>query len=305
MTEILANIRTVIVGKDQLLEQIMIAVLCGGHVLLEGLPGTGKTKLALALAKSVKGDFKRIQFTPDVLPSDITGFYYWDQHTDQMIYRAGAVMCHFLLADEINRASPRVQSSLLEAMEERQITIDGRHIALPHPFIVIATENAMDSYGTYPLPEAQIDRFFMKLETNYPTRAEWIDILERFEKEDSLKDLVEVTNIETLISLQEAVKEVVVSQSIRDYVVDFIEAIMMHQQVKIGVSPRGSIALIKAAKARAFMMDRTYVTPDDVQVVAESVLNHRIILKASSSWNQLTTKDLIRELIGKVEPPIC
>lgn len=301
---ILKNMKQVIVGDEEILENVMISLLSGGHILLEGFPGIGKTKLALAIARSVEGEFKRIQFTPDVLPSDITGFSLFNRNTKEFEYQEGAAMCHFLLGDEINRASPRVQSSLLEAMEERQITVDGRARKLPNPFMVIATQNTIENQGTYPLPEAQMDRFFMKLSMNYPNRAQWRQIMDRFEKDDPLDQLKGIVTIEEVLALQRQVTEVMVSSEIKEYILDIIVALMNHEGVQIGVSPRGSIALLKAIKAMAFIKGRDYVIPDDVQKVAEPVLGHRLILAPNSEWNNIKSHDILQDVLRQIMPPV-
>lgn len=301
---IVKNIKQVIVGDEEVLENVIISLLSGGHILLEGFPGMGKTKLALAIARSVEGKFRRIQFTPDILPSDITGFSLFNKNTREFEYQEGAAMCHFLLGDEINRASPRVQSSLLEAMEEGQITVDGEIRKLPNPFMVIATQNTIENQGTYLLPEAQMDRFFMKLSMDYPTREQWREIMDRFEKDDPLSTLKGVISLEEVIGLQRQVKEVIVSGEIKEYMLDIVVALMNHKNVQIGVSPRGSIALLKAAKAAAFIKGRNYVIPDDVQKVVQPVLGHRLILAPSSEWNNIKSHDILQDVLRQVMPPV-
>lgn len=291
-------------GEKETLEYILVALLSEGHVLLEGLPGVGKTKLALALSKSINGTFKRVQFTPDVLPSDITGYYLYNRIENCMEYREGAALCNILLADEINRASPRVQSSLLEAMEERQVTIEGKTMALPSPFMVIATQNAIESEGTYPLPEAQLDRFFMKLYIDYPKRVDWKNIMIGYEQEDLVADLCPVMEIEQLNRLREEVKEIVVSEVIYDYILDIIEQINRDQLVEMGINPRGGLALVRGAKAWAYLKGRGYVLPDDVRRVVKPIFAHRLKLKATYTSQKEQVEHLIAEALEQVRVPV-
>ena len=299
--EVLENMESVIIGEKENLEYLLVALLSEGHVLLEGLPGVGKTKLALALSKSIDGTFKRVQFTPDVLPSDITGYYLYNRTTGEMDYKEGAALCNFLLADEINRASPRVQSSLLEAMEERQVTIEGETRSLPTPFMVIATQNTIENEGTYPLPEAQLDRFFMKLYITYPVREDWREILSRYEYEDPINNLTSVMPKELLLNLRENVKEVLVSDKLKEYLLDVIEAISTHEAVKIGINPRGSLALIKGAKAWALLNGRDYVLPDDMQKIIVPIIGHRIRLKSGYEASLEQVERVINEALRKVQ----
>lgn len=301
---ILHNMKHVIVGKERTMKYMITCLLSEGHILLEGVPGVGKTRLAISLAQSLKGDFKRLQFTPDILPSDITGFYLYNKKDQEFEYREGAAVCNFLLADEINRASPRVQSSLLEVMEERQITLEGTTMELPDPFMVIATENDLESQGTYPLPEAQLDRFFMKLHVNYPSREEWERILHEFEILDSGKSLKGVATLDEIKAVKREVTKIVVSTKIIQYVLDITEAIREHEMVQLGISPRGTIALIKGAKGWAFIQGRDYVTPDDIQDVAIPILGHRIMLEASADWNSVKVEELIKEILSQVKVPV-
>lgn len=297
---LLENIQEVVVGEKENLEYLLVAMLCEGHVLLEGLPGVGKTKLALALSKSVSGDFKRMQFTPDVLPSDVTGYYLYNRTTGEMEYRQGAAMCNFLLADEINRASPRVQSSLLEAMEERQVTLEGETLALPSPFMVIATQNSIESEGTYPLPEAQLDRFFMKLYISYPKRQDWRKMIDRYEMEDPLQNLGASMTTSQLIKLRSEVKEVRATEHLKEYILDIVEAVNKYESVRIGINPRGSLALIQGAKAWAFIQGRDYVLPDDVQKVLAPIIGHRIKLKSGYDASHEHIKHILLEVIKTI-----
>ena len=301
LQKLIRNMQTVIVGEDENIEYIIIAMLSGGHVLLEGLPGVGKTKMALAISKSMNGIFKRIQFTPDVLPSDITGYYLYNRNTGEMDYKEGAVGCNFLLADEINRASPRVQSSLLEAMEERQVTIEGETKILPDPFIVIATQNNIENEGTYPLPEAQLDRFFMKLYMTYPKREEWKRILKQYNQEEPINRLSSVVTVEEFLELKNQVETIVVSDNLRDYLLDLLEAIGVHETVEIGVNPRGSIALIKGAQAYAFMQGREYVVPEDIHKVIVPIIAHRIYLKPGYDNSSVSIQRIIQESLKKIK----
>ncbi len=272
------NIEKVIVGKTEPVLRIITAMLCGGHVLIEDVPGVGKTQLVSALAKSVDGKFNRIQLTPDVMPSDIVGFSMVDTNTHELIYREGAAMCNFLLADEINRASPKSQSSLLEVMEERQISVDGTTHVLPRPFMVLATQNPVETYGTYHLPEAQMDRFLMKISMGYPDYEAELDIMSRAEDSDFGKNVQAVMTLDDITALMGYAEAVTAEPNVRRYILSLVTATRMSDLVKLGVSPRGSIALLRASKAYAFTMGRSYVTPDDVKSVMTDVLAHRLML---------------------------
>lgn len=291
-------------GQEEILEYLLVALLSEGHVLLEGMPGVGKTKLALALSKSLQAQFKRVQFTPDVLPSDITGYYLYNRATHCMEYREGAALCHFLLADEINRASPRVQSSLLEAMEEKQVTVEGKSQQLPTPFMVIATQNAIENEGTYPLPEAQLDRFFMKLQITYPEREEWKEVLRWGEGEDPVKSLEAVMTLKQLGQIKEEVKEVVVSDAIYEYILDLIQEVNRAEVLEMGINPRGSIALLKGAKAWAYLQGRGFVLPDDVKKVAYPILAHRMKLKGNQKMQTKQVERLLMEGLTRVKVPV-
>ncbi len=279
ISRLAGSVGRVIVGKKDTVIKLIASLLCEGHVLLEDVPGVGKTQLITALSRSIGGKFNRIQLTPDVMPSDIAGFTMLDSNKGDFIYRDGAVMCNFLLADEINRASPKVQSALLEAMEERQISLDGVTHKLPKPFLVMATQNPVETYGTFHLPEAQMDRFFMKLSMGYPSMDEEVQILERTQMNNPIVNIDEpVMHVDDIIAMQEEVKQIRVSNEVKEYIVNIVAATREDRNTVLGISPRGSIALFKAAKAYAYIYEREYVTPDDVKATAVSVLAHRIIL---------------------------
>ena len=275
---LVANIEKVIVGKQETVLKIVTAMLCGGHVLIEDVPGVGKTQLVSALAKSVAGKFNRIQLTPDVMPSDIVGFSMINQITRELEYKEGAAMCNFLLADEINRASLKSQSSLLEIMEEHQVSIDGITHVLPVPFMTLATQNPVETYGTYHLPEAQMDRFIMKISMGYPAYEDELQIMTNGENAVSAKDLKAVMSTDDIAVLMEEAQKVGTAPSIRRYILDIVTATRNSEYIRLGVSPRGSIALLRASKSYAYVMGRNYVVPDDVKTVMSEVLAHRLML---------------------------
>ena len=273
------NIGKVIVGREDTVELLLTALCCGGHVLLEDMPGTGKTKLAKSLARSVDGAFRRVQFTPDLLPSDVTGLNYFNQKQSEFSFRAGPVFCNILLADEINRATPRTQSSLLECMEERQVTVDGETRLLESPFLVIATQNPIETAGTFPLPEAQLDRFLMMLSMGLPSREEEIAILDRFLREDPLEELKPVCSRQELLELQELRKSVYVHPILLGYITDLVQATRSAESAVLGVSPRGTLALMNAVRSYAMLRGRSYAVPEDVKRLAVPVLSHRVSLE--------------------------
>lgn len=299
------SIGKVIIGKDETILKLIAAMLCEGHVLLEDVPGVGKTQLISALSRSMGGKFNRIQLTPDVMPSDIAGFTMLDSKTGDFMYRDGAVICNFLLADEINRASPKVQSALLEAMEEHQISLDGVTHALPKPFLVMATQNPVETYGTYHLPEAQMDRFFMKLSMGYPTTDEEIKILECTELHNPILNITEpVMSVEEICQMQEDVKKIQVHDNVKQYIVNIVTSTRNDRNTSLGISPRGSIALYKAAKASAYIYERTYVTPDDVKNSAVAVLSHRVILSPQGKSAFDTSSKYIENILLNCEVPL-
>ena len=299
-----ASIGKVIVGKDDTVLKLISALLCEGHVLLEDVPGVGKTQLITALSRSIGGSFNRIQLTPDVMPSDIAGFTMLDSTTGEFVYRDGAVMCNFLLADEINRASPKVQSALLEAMEERQISLDGVTHALPKPFLVMATQNPVETYGTFHLPEAQMDRFFMKLSMGYPSPEEEVKILERTEMHNPISNIeAPAMTVDDIIAMQDEVRRIRVTDQIKSYIVNIVASTRNDRNTVLGISPRGSIALYKAAKAFAYIYEREYVTPDDVKLAAVPVLAHRIILSPQGKTEFSTNETYIQSRLDSEPVP--
>ena len=298
------NISISIVGKDEVIIKIIASMLCGGHVLIEDVPGVGKTQLISSLSKSLGGKFNRIQMTPDIMPSDIVGFTMINQHTGETEYRPGVALCNFLLADEINRASPKAQSSLLEIMEEGQISLDGETHKLPSPFMVMATQNPVETYGTYHLPEAQMDRFFMKVSMGYPSAEEELKIIERTEfgnPSDSIKQAV--ISLDDILELQEEMKKVKVSPAVKRYITDIVRATRDNDVAVLGVSPRGSITLYKASKAVAFIDGRDFVTPDDVKFIADSVLSHRIILSVKGKTKYKNSSGFVNRILSTAAVP--
>lgn len=297
------NIAKVVVGKNDAAELMLTALIAGGHVLIEDYPGTGKTTLALALAKSLRLEFRRIQFTPDVLPSDVTGYTALDMRTGEREVRFGAVMAQLVLADEINRTGPKTQSSLLEVMQEGQVTIDGRSYAVPQPFMVVATENPIEQVGTYPLPEAQLDRFLLRISLGYPSRAEELEILARNKGAQPLDTLTAVASAEDILVLRELHKKVVCADPVREYIVSIAEATRKNSRIALGVSPRGSLALMNACAARAIVKGRDFVLPDDVQALAEPVLAHRIVTERRKGALREKPADVLASIIREIKVP--
>ena len=299
------NIRRVIVGKDDAIELMLIALLCRGHVLIEDVPGVGKTTLASALARSLQCSFKRIQFTPDVTPSDVTGFNMINIQTGETDFRPGAVMSQIVLADEINRTSPKTQSSLLEVMEEGQVTVDGVTRALPRPFMVMATQNPVDFVGTYPLPEAQMDRFFMRVCIGYPSVEEEMDVLSRYTgRVTPLQTLNPVCGAAEIVALQDQLGEVYAGPEVRGYVARIAAETRGHAALQLGVSPRGSIALLRAAQACALLAGRDYVIPDDVGRMAQPVLCHRLVLMPEARMKGVRAESVIGDVLRRVPVPV-
>ncbi|MCR5487510.1 MAG: MoxR family ATPase [Lachnospiraceae bacterium] len=301
---LISNIGQVIVGKRDVIELTVTAMLTGGHVLLEDIPGVGKTQLAASLAASCGGAFNRLQLTPDVMPSDVTGFTLIDQSTRQMVFRQGAAFCNFLLADEINRASPKTQSALLEVMEESQISIDGKTYEIPTPFMVLATQNPIDTFGTYHLPEAQMDRFLMRLKMGYPGRDNELTILNKTGRLQA-KDLSPVTGPDGIEELKLLVQTIHCSERISSYILDITEATRQSEEILLGVSPRGSLALHHASRSFALVQGRDYVAPDDVKRLAPHVLSHRILLTPQGRSRYGGAEKAILALLDRIEVPTC
>ena len=304
ITRVMENVKKVIVGKPDVLELAMVAVLCEGHTLIEDVPGIGKTTLAKALARSLGCSFHRVQCTPDLLPSDITGIYFFNQKLSAFEFRPGPVMSNIVLVDEINRATPRTQSSLLECMEERQVTIDGTTMPLPRPFLVIATQNPVELHGTFPLPEAQLDRFLLKLELGYPGEEEEDVMLLRFEHNSPLDTLPQVTSAEEILRLKCLAQEVYVEPSVRHYVLGIVRQTRHDPAVELGASPRASLALYKAAQALALVSGRVFVVPDDVKRLVVPVLAHRLILSTEASLHNQSKESLLERIRDSVPAPV-
>ncbi|RCX20820.1 MoxR-like ATPase [Anaerobacterium chartisolvens] len=298
------NISRVIVGKDNVIELVLVCLFCSGHILLEDVPGVGKTVLAKCLARSIKCSFKRIQFTPDLLPSDLTGVNFFNQKQGEFVFRAGPIFSNIVLADEINRATPRTQSSLLECMEEGQVTVDGDTRALESPFMVIATQNPIETQGTFSLPEAQLDRFYMRLRMGYPSSEEAKAILDRFQLGSPAKDIPPVADIEEIVDAQNSFSGVIVSENVKNYIINIIEMTRNHDKILLGVSPRGSLALMRASQVMAVLKGRDFVTPHDVKEAAVPVLSHRLILKGHAALTaRYSAEDAVSDILGSVSVP--
>ncbi|MDE2768525.1 MAG: MoxR family ATPase [Chloroflexota bacterium] len=302
-SQIIDNVATVIVGKRDAIELVVVALLADGHILIEDVPGVGKTTLAKAIARSVGLSFKRVQFTPDLLPSDVTGVTIFNQKTSEFEFREGPVMAQIVLADEVNRATPKTQSALLEAMEERQITVDGETYVLPEPFLVLATQNPIEYEGTFPLPEAQLDRFLMRVNLGYPERGDELQVLATRQREQPIDDIQQVVTLEEVFAAQEAVKDVYVDPLVSNYIVDISRATREHNDVYLGASPRGSLGLFRAGQAMAAVGGRDYVVPDDVKRLAESVLSHRVIVSPAARIRSVDTRAIVAGILDFVPVP--
>ena len=297
------NLELVIVGKTQTVELVVISLLCQGHILIDDVPGVGKTVLARSLAKSMGCNFSRIQFTPDLLPSDVTGVSIFNQVTREFEFRPGPIMAQIILADEINRATPKTQSAMLEAMEEHQVTVDGATYLLPRPFMVMGTQNPIEYEGTFPLPEAQLDRFFMRIRIGYPTLMDEIKVLESQQIQHPIVNLKPVTSAEQLLEVQELVKTIYVSPAVKRYIVEIVRATRENSDVYLGASSRGSLGLFRAGQALAAVQGRDFVLPDDIKYLSEFVLAHRMVVQPSARLRNLTAGQIVREIVATLPVP--
>jgi MoxR-like ATPase len=300
---IAANIEIVIQGKPEVVELALVCLLAEGHLLIEDVPGVGKTSLAKALAASIDSSWKRVQFTPDLLPSDVVGVTVWNRGRDVFEFRPGPVFANIVLGDEINRASPKTQSALLEAMEERQVTVDGTTYPLAHPFMVIATQNPIEHEGTYPLPESQLDRFLMRLSVGYPSRQYELEILDTHASGGTLSEVHPVATADQIQTLVDAVKAIHVAPALKHYLVDLADATRRHPNVALGMSPRATLALQRAARARAAAAGRTYIIPDDIKALADPVLSHRIVLSSDAQLQGINAGKVVADVLGAVPVP--
>ncbi|MCK0473100.1 MoxR family ATPase [Halalkalibacter sp. APA_J-10(15)] len=297
------NIQKVMVGKDKSIDQILVAMIASGHVLLEDVPGTGKTLLAKSMAKSLSCSFNRIQFTPDLLPTDVTGLNFYSQKESDFIFKKGPIFSNIILADEVNRATPRTQSSLLECMEEKQVTIDGETKQLNEPFMIIATQNPVENQGTFPLPEAQLDRFLIKLDLGYPTKEEGIAILKRFKENNPIETLSSVATTEDIIAAQRLFTSVYVSDDLLEYMLTIVEETRHHPKIELGISPRGSQALLKAVQAYAAINGRSYVIPDDIKEMLKPVVSHRMVLTHTAKYKKQDPGHVLDEIVATLTVP--
>jgi len=300
---VLANVQKVIIGKQNEVRMTLVALLCEGHLLIEDVPGVGKTMLARAIARSIGCTFRRIQFTPDMLPSDVTGVSIYNQKTMEFEFRSGPIMAQIVLTDEINRATPKTQSALLEAMEERQVTVDGITHAMARPFLVLATQNPIEYEGTFPLPEAQVDRFMMRIHLGYPSKAHEVDVLNRQSDHHPIQDLTQVLSVEELVEAQKAVRTVYVDDLVKNYIVDLVTTTRDHPDIYLGASPRGSLGLFSAARAWAAIEGRDFVLPDDVKLLAEPTLAHRLIISPSARIKNVTPRQVIEDALRHTPVP--
>lgn len=300
---IVENVERVIVGKRQSVQLTVLGLLCQGHILIEDVPGVGKTVLAKSLARSVGCAFQRIQFTPDMLPSDVTGVSIFSQKTREFEFRPGPIFAQIVLVDEINRATPKTQSALLEAMEERQVTVDGRTHILERPFMVLATQNPIEYEGTFPLPEAQLDRFLLRIKLGYPNKQEEIIILDRQQYVHPVEEIEQVASVDELLAAQRAVKEVYLDEKVKDYIVEIVRQTRVHPEVYLGSSSRGALAIYRLSQARAAMFGRDYVLPDDVKALVESALSHRIIVGPAARIKDIEPDTIVEEILERVPVP--
>jgi len=301
--KLIDNVEKVIVGKRGSIRSVVIGLLCQGHVLIEDVPGTGKTMLAKSLAKSIGGTFNRIQFTPDMLPTDVTGVSIYNQKTMEFEFRPGPIIAQIVLTDEINRATPKTQAALLEAMEERQITVDGVTHPMPEPFLVLATQNPIEYEGTFPLPEAQLDRFLLRIEIGYPSPVYEVEMMTLQKTEHPIESLEKCISVEELVAAQQAIKQIEVSKDVEEYIVNLVTATRNHSEIYLGSSPRGSLGLYRTAQARAAVLGRSYVLPDDVKAMAVSVLSHRMILGSAARIREVSAQSIVEEVLHAVPVP--
>ncbi|RME70701.1 MAG: MoxR family ATPase [Chloroflexi bacterium] len=301
--KVLDNVENVIIGKRRPIEQTLLALLCQGHVLIEDVPGTGKTMLARAVARSIGCTFRRIQFTPDMLPSDVTGVSMFNQKTQEFEFRPGPIFAQIVLVDEINRATPKTQSALLEAMDERQVTVDGYTYLLDKPFLVLATQNPIEYEGTFPLPEAQLDRFLLRIHMGYPDKQDEVSILNAQQYEHPIHTLEQVVSQEELLEAQEAVKQVYAEASLKEYIINLCSATRVHPDVYLGVSPRGSLALYRTAQALAAIRGRDFIIPDDIKYLAEPTLAHRLIISPAARVKNVDPAEVIQEILSSIPVP--
>lgn len=301
--QLLENVEKVIVGKKDAIRLTITGLLCQGHILIEDVPGTGKTMLAKSIARSIGATFNRIQFTPDMLPSDVTGVSIFNQKTNEFEYRHGPIVAQIVLTDEINRATPKTQAALLEAMEEHQVTVDGKTYPLPEPFLVLATQNPIEYEGTFPLPEAQMDRFLLRISLGYPATNDEVQMLSNQQLHHPIEGLEKVIEVADLLKAQEAVKSVTITDEIKHYIVDLVETTRAHGEIYLGASPRGSLALFRTSQARAAILGREYVLPDDVKALAVPALAHRLIVGSAARIREVDAVDIIEEVLEKVPVP--
>ena len=302
--KVIDNVERVIVGKRDEVNLAVIALLCKGHVLIEDVPGVGKTMLAKAISRSIGCSFKRIQFTPDLLPSDVTGISVFNQQTREFEFRPGPIMAQIVLTDEINRATPKTQSALLESMEEHQVTVDGVTYPTPDPFLVLATQNPIEYEGTFPLPEAQLDRFLLRISLGYPKAAQEIAVLDAQQKSHPIDALAQVINVDELLSAQKAIREVYLDAQIKEYIVNVVTATRKHPDIYLGASPRGSIALYRTSQARAAIIGRDYVIPDDIKALGIATLAHRMIISPAARLKNVVSSQVVQEIVDTVQFPV-
>jgi MoxR-like ATPase len=300
---LIENVEKVIVGKKESVRLVITGLLCQGHVLIEDVPGTGKTMLAKSLAKSIGGSFNRIQFTPDMLPTDVTGVSIYNQKTMEFEFRPGPIIAQIVLTDEINRATPKTQAALLEAMEEHQITVDGVTRPMPEPFLVLATQNPIEYEGTFPLPEAQLDRFLLRIEIGYPSPVYEVEMMDLQKTEHPIESLTQVITVEELIQAQNAVRHIELSKDVENYIVSLVNATRNHTEIYLGASPRGSLGLFRTSQARAAILGRSYVLPDDVKAMAVPVLAHRVILGSAARIREVSARSIVDEIVHSVPVP--